>query len=173
MSWHTWSTRSSLSIDRRRYELIRSTPPPAPATLSDARDEEGEVGMDGQRDKRTALIVEDNPSCRYFLELCLHYEGFEVTAVPDGEQALAAAGSAAFDLILLDLRLPGISGLDVARRLRAAGNAVPILAVTAAAFPTDREACLAAGMNGYLSKPFLHTQLFAFIEDITSRPPRL
>jgi CheY-like chemotaxis protein len=76
-----------------------------------------------------------------------------VITAQNGFEALAQAQAAQPDLILLDIHLPEIDGLTVVRRLRAAGSAVPVIALTALAMPGDREKCLAAGANDYLSKP--------------------
>jgi CheY-like chemotaxis protein len=71
----------------------------------------------------------------------------------DGEEALAAARTQVFDLILMDMRMPGLSGEESAQALRAQGVEAPIVALTANAFEDDRHACLAAGMNDFLVKP--------------------
>ena len=70
-----------------------------------------------------------------------------------GEQALTAVEVESFDLILMDMRMPGLSGEQTARRLRAEGVATPIVALTANAFEDDRHACLASGMDDFLVKP--------------------
>jgi CheY-like chemotaxis protein len=70
-----------------------------------------------------------------------------------GEEALAAAGVGAYDLILMDMRMPGLSGEETARALRKLGVDAPIVALTANAFEEDRRRCLAAGMNDFLVKP--------------------
>ena len=76
--------------------------------------------------------------------------------VGDGEEALAALRTVRYDAVLMDWQMPGVDGLTATRLVRAAGGAAgrtPIIALTANAFPTDREACLAAGMGDYLAKP--------------------
>ena len=83
----------------------------------------------------------------------LEREGCKVDRVADGEQAIAAAVAGSYDLILMDLRMPGMSGVDAARALRAKGVAAPIAALTADAFDEDKRACLAAGMDDFLVKP--------------------
>lgn len=109
------------------------------------------------------LVVEDNPRCRLLLKTLLHRDGFAVTVAADGEAALAALAAGPFDLVLLDVRLPKLDGFEVARRARAARHTMPIIAITACALPRDREACLAAGMNWYVSKPFGVEELWAAI----------
>ena len=99
------------------------------------------------------LLVEDNPINALLARALLNREGCEVEHATGGEEALAAAGVATFDLILMDMRMPGLSGVETARRLRAGGIETPIVALTANAFEDDRHACLAAGMDDFLVKP--------------------
>jgi CheY-like chemotaxis protein len=84
---------------------------------------------------------------------------FRVHSVTDGVEALTVLEVQTFDLILLDIRLPHLSGFEVARRLRARGDTTPIIAVTACAYPEQREKCSSAGIDGYLRKPYLYGQL--------------
>ncbi|MET0293511.1 MAG: response regulator, partial [Phenylobacterium sp.] len=99
------------------------------------------------------LLVEDNPVNALLARSLLSREGCAVSHVTSGDAALEAAGQAGFDLILMDMRMPGLSGVEAARALRQAGVATPIVAVTANAFEEDRHACLAAGMDDFLVKP--------------------
>ena len=99
------------------------------------------------------LLVEDNPINALLARALLTREGCDVEHAIGGEEALAAARVGAFDLILMDMRMPGLSGEETARRLRDAGVKTPIVAVTANAFEDDRRACLAAGMDDFLVKP--------------------
>ena len=99
------------------------------------------------------LLVEDNPINALLARALLSREGCEVEHAVGGQEALAAAAVESFDLILMDMRMPGLNGVETAQRLRAAGVATPIVALTANAFEDDRHACLAAGMDDFLVKP--------------------
>ena len=101
------------------------------------------------------LLVEDNRVSRRLAQRMLGDAGLAVTAVASGEEALQRAGEAGFDLVLMDLNMPGIDGLEATRRLRVVPGfaAVPIVAVTGQAFDSDREACIAAGMTAFVTKP--------------------
>lgn len=99
------------------------------------------------------LLVEDNPINALLARALLTREGCAVEHAVGGEEALAAARVGVFDLILMDMRMPGLSGEETSRRMRAAGVKAPIVALTANAFDDDRRACLAAGMNDFLVKP--------------------
>lgn len=99
------------------------------------------------------LIVEDNPHSLELMSYLLGAHGYEVSCALTGTAAVDAAGSAAMDLVLLDLQLPDIDGYQVLRALRARGTAVKIIAVTAVAMVGDRERTLAAGFDHYMPKP--------------------
>ena len=105
------------------------------------------------------LLAEDNPINALLARTLLEREGCKVDRVADGEQAVAAALGGAYDLILMDLRMPGLSGVEAVRTLRAKGMASPIAALTADAFDEDRRACLAAGMDDFLVKPLTQEAL--------------
>lgn len=105
------------------------------------------------------LLAEDNPINALLARTLLEREGCKVDRVADGEQAVAAAVAGAYDLILMDLRMPGMSGVDAAKALRAKGVAAPIAALTADAFDEDKRACLAAGMDDFLVKPLTQEAL--------------
>jgi two-component system, OmpR family, phosphate regulon response regulator PhoB len=107
------------------------------------------------------LVVEDEESIRELIVLGLEEEGFEVVAVGDGQAALTKCQAQAlqpqdfpFDLIVLDLMIPQVSGLDLCRFLRYQGNHVPILIVSAKTTETDRVLGLEVGADDYISKPF-------------------
>lgn len=105
------------------------------------------------------LLAEDNPINALLARTLLEREGCKVDRVADGEQAVAALSSDSYDLIVMDLRMPVLNGLDATVRLREQGVSTPIVALTADAFDEDRRACLAAGMNDFLVKPLTHTAL--------------
>jgi CheY-like chemotaxis protein len=102
--------------------------------------------------QKRILIVDDHEDFADLVRRVLEIEGAEVAVARDGAYGLAMAADG-FDLILMDLHLPGIDGLEVTRRLRARGFDGPILAVSAQAMRENVEAALAAGCNEYLSKP--------------------
>jgi CheY-like chemotaxis protein len=109
------------------------------------------------------LLVEDNPINALLARALLAREGCAVDHAPCGEDAMAACKASAYDLILMDMRMPGMSGEETARALRKAGVGVPIVALTANAFEEDRQACLAAGMNDFLVKPMSPDALRAML----------
>ncbi|MDO8379147.1 response regulator [Phenylobacterium sp.] len=99
------------------------------------------------------LLVEDNAINALLARTLLAREGCKVDHAGGGEEAMAALKVGRYDLILMDMRMPGMSGLDATRALRASGVDTPVVALTANAFEDDRHACLDAGMNDFLVKP--------------------
>lgn len=108
------------------------------------------------------LIIEDEQEIASYLRRGLVLEGYQVTVANDGPTGLAVAREAPHDLVVLDLMLPGIDGLEVARRLRAASE-VPIIMLTARDAVADRVAGLETGADDYLVKPFAFEELLARI----------
>ncbi len=111
---------------------------------------------------RRVLVVEDNPIGRKLLSTLLRDLGIRVSEAVNGDEALEYVAKEDFDLIMLDVQLPGLSGLEVTSRIRAMGGArlaVPVVAVTAHALPSERQRFLAAGMNDCLVKPLSEAQL--------------
>jgi two-component system response regulator MprA len=115
------------------------------------------------------LVVEDEPSMRDALERVLRHCGYQVELAGDGRAGLAAASARAPDAIVLDVTLPLLDGLEVCRRLRASGNRVPVLMVTARDAIADRVAGLDAGADDYLVKPFSIAELRARIRALLRR----
>lgn len=99
------------------------------------------------------LLVEDNPVNALLARTLLTREGCGVDHALTGHEALAALKVGTYDLVLMDMRLPDITGEETTRRLREAGVETPVVALTANAFQEDRESCMAAGMNDFLVKP--------------------
>ncbi len=99
------------------------------------------------------LLAEDNPINALLARTLLEREGAKVDRAASGEEALAALSAQSYDLILMDLRMPGLNGIEATRALRQRGIATPVVALTADAFDDDRRACMAAGMNDFLVKP--------------------
>ncbi|MEU8997398.1 response regulator transcription factor [Streptomyces caniferus] len=117
----------------------------------------------------SVLLAEDDRPIRTALERALTLEGYEVTAVADGIQALAAAHRERPDVILLDVMMPGIDGLQVCQVLRAEQDRTPILMLTARVETADRIAGLDAGADDYVVKPFEVEEVFARLRALLRR----
>ncbi len=107
------------------------------------------------------LLAEDNPVNQEVAVAMLQRVGLEVDVAADGQEALERMAGAAYDLVLMDVQMPRLDGLDATRALRRQGWDKPILAMTANAFAEERERCLAAGMDDHVSKPAVADELFA------------
>jgi len=116
----------------------------------------------------TILIVDDEPTIVEVVGLYLQREGFRVITAADGAAALALVEQQRPDLVVLDLMLPGISGLDVMRRLRASG-ALPIILLTARSEEADRVVGLELGADDYVTKPFSSRELVARVKAVLRR----
>jgi len=114
------------------------------------------------------LLVEDSDDDRRLVQRILQRVGIDVSCLSDGTHALTAALHP-FDVILMDLQLPDLDGLDVTRRLRRRGETIPIVALTAAALSGDRERCLQAGCTAYLSKPIDKPSLLQTLSSLISK----
>src|SRR5579859_4837922 len=115
------------------------------------------------------LVIEDEDRIRQFLQRGLTYENYRVDVAGDGPTGLALARENPPDVVILDWMLPGMDGLEVCRRLRAAGP-VPILMLTAKDTVGDRVIGLDAGADDYLGKPFAFDELLARIRALLRRP---
>ena len=115
------------------------------------------------------LAVDDDAGILDVLRYLLSSEGFEVETASDGEEALAAASRRPFDLVLLDVMLPGLSGTEVCRRLREADNTVPIIMLTARDAEVDRVLNLELGADDYIPKPFSKAELVSRVRALLRR----
>jgi two-component system response regulator MprA len=115
------------------------------------------------------LIAEDDRSVRESLERALSLEGYEVSSTPDGAAALDAVSATSPDVILLDVMMPHVDGLSVARTLRSRGDRTPILMLTARHEVNERVAGLDAGADDYLVKPFALDELLARLRALLRR----
>lgn len=117
------------------------------------------------------LVAEDNPFNREALCDLLHTEGFRTITAPDGAAAIRATREQHPDLILMDIQMPGMDGLETTRRIRADTELkdTPVIAVTALAMPGDRDRCLAAGANRYVSKPIDADRLLNLIGELLNQ----
>ena len=116
------------------------------------------------------LLAEDNAINRKLALHLLERFGFRADAVDDGREMLQALASTHYDLVLMDVQMPEMDGFEATRQIREASAGVknpeiPIVAMTAHAMKGDRRKCLAAGMNGYVSKPIQPDRLLAAIEE--------
>ncbi|AGL15898.1 response regulator transcription factor [Actinoplanes sp. N902-109] len=120
---------------------------------------------------RTVLLVEDDPDIRHLVSYKLGKGGLDVIAVADGVAALREARAHPPDLVLLDVRMPRLSGIEVCRELRAGPltATVPIIMLTARSRPQDLEQGYAAGATDYVVKPFSPRELLAKVEAALAR----
>jgi DNA-binding response OmpR family regulator len=113
--------------------------------------------------KEKILLIEDEEKLARFVELELSYEGYAVTKAGDGREGLALLETEHFDLLLLDIMLPGLNGIEVLRRMRRGGIAIPVLMLTARDSVVDKVTGLDSGANDYITKPFAIEELLARI----------
>jgi CheY-like chemotaxis protein len=140
---------------------------PAPRPASEPAD-----GRLGERHPLRILLAEDNPVNQKLALRLLAQLAYEPDVAGDGLQTIAALEDRAFDVVLMDVQMPELDGLEATRRIRARWPDRPvwIVAMTANAMAGDREACLAAGMNDYISKPIRPTELAAALERAPAGP---
>jgi CheY-like chemotaxis protein len=152
--------------------LIAQLPeaPPHPSTYMHHAEEPRHLGaFKGKR----ILLVDDHPLNRRVARLFLDPEDFVVTEAEDGMQALARLAEQEFDLVLLDVHMPVLDGIETLKRIRASQEPwknVPVIALTADAMSGDRERYLAHGMNGYLSKPIEQRDLMSEMTRLLGAP---
>ena len=127
--------------------LSASTDEPSPA------DPDSEPSSGGHTDKKTILVVEDIESNYHLMSVLLGNLGYRFTRAADGVEAVEKVLSEHFDLVLMDIKMPRLGGLEATREIRKTNREVPIIALTAHAFNSDKEAAIAAGCNGFLVKP--------------------
>ena len=118
------------------------------------------------------LIVEDDRALATALSEGFHYEGHTTLVARDGAMALRMAGKEGIDLIVLDVMLPEMNGVDVCRRLRSRGNTIPIVILTSKSQELDKVVGLKAGADDYITKPFSFMELLARVEAVLRRCER-
>ena len=124
---------------------------------------------DSERTRPRVLVVDDDRAVRESLRRSLEFNGYDVHLAGDGAEALAGIGSVAPDVVVMDVMMPRLDGLDATRALRAAGNDVPILVLTARDAVGDRVEGLDAGADDYLTKPFALQELLARLRALLRR----
>jgi len=115
------------------------------------------------------LVAEDQADIRDLIALNLRHAGYDVTPVADGRAALDSQSERSSDLLILDLMMPGLDGLEVCKALRAKGRAMPILMLTAKSTELDRVLGLELGADDYLTKPFSMAELLARVKALLRR----
>ncbi len=116
------------------------------------------------------LLAEDNPVNQLVVVRLMEKQGHTVTVAANGEQAISAFNRDTFDVVLMDIQMPELDGIQVTRMIRASEQFtdchIPIIAVTALAMRGDAEKCLKAGMDAYIAKPIKVTELFLKIQQL-------
>lgn len=115
---------------------------------------------------KKALIVDDTKNIRMMLTICLENEGYEVIAVQDGNTALLTLNNNHFDLVLLDIKMPGISGTDVLKQIRGMGLDMPVIIMTAFATVKNAIECTKLGAISYLQKPFTPDKVRSVLKEL-------
>src|ERR1700761_9119040 len=123
--------------------------------------------------KISILLVEDEENLHEALKLNLELEGYEITSAYDGTQALKAIQSEYFDLIILDVMLPGVDGISVTETIRVQNNDVPIMILSAKNASADRVLGLKKGADDYLTKPFNLEELLLRIQKLIEKSKRI
>jgi two-component system, OmpR family, alkaline phosphatase synthesis response regulator PhoP len=119
--------------------------------------------------KRHILVVEDDPSITLGLQMNLEAEGYEVSIAIDGEDGLIRAVSANVDLVILDVMLPKMNGLEVVKAIRGQGNHVPVVMLSARGAEMDKVMGLELGAEDYITKPFSLAELLARVKAVLRR----
>ena len=115
------------------------------------------------------LLAEDETDLREVIAAYLEYQGYHVTAVPNGQEAVEKAALDAYDAIIMDVMMPVLNGFDAMRRIRESGNTIPAIFLTAKAEVSDRIEGLEAGADDYLTKPFAMAELSARLRALGRR----
>lgn len=122
------------------------------------------------------LVADDDPTMRQMVEILLHRKGIEYRSVADGSDAVKAWEEEDFSLILMDVQMPEMDGLEATRLIRekeeGTDRHTPIVAITAYAIPGDDARCRAAGMDDYLTKPIDFPNFYSIVEEYGSRNSR-
>jgi PAS domain S-box-containing protein len=148
-----------------------------PLELVEPRGEEADLGLTPPRGSLRVLLAEDHPVNQKLAVALLEKEGYTVVTAEDGARAVELFESQEFDLVIMDIQMPNVDGLDATGRIRqlerSAGRHTPIIAMTAHALKGDRERFLVAGLDGYVAKPIQPRLLFETINDVVLRAQAL
>jgi CheY-like chemotaxis protein len=167
---HAWllkPIRPSELLETIQATLVRA------GEVAVAAAEPGPVTSAVASDALRILLAEDNLINQKLIVRLLEKRGHQVTVAPNGQAAVATIAQETFDVVLMDVQMPDLDGLEATRQIRErevdSGRRLPIIAMTAHAMKGDRERCLAAGMDGYVSKPVAPSELFAAIANVVPR----
>lgn len=148
-------------------EPLRSAPSPAtspePALSAEATAVDVETQLRTLHRYKRVLLAEDNPVNQFVAAQMLRAVGLSVDTVGTGTKAVEMVLADTYDLVLMDMQMPGMDGVDAARRIRSAGVDVPVIAMTANAYVEDRMACMEAGMDDHIAKPVTPAVLYATV----------
>ena len=136
----------------------------------------GSSGGESRSRKTRILLAEDNKINRFVALKMLERLGYDAEAVSNGREVIKALEKSPYDLILMDISMPVLDGVEATRNIRkaeSAGRRVPIIALTAHALPVDRERFLEAGMDDILIKPISRSSMRAVLEEIVNRKVRV
>ena len=137
------------------------------------RSERAAVPLAPSPGRERLLVVDDDPDVRDSLQRALRHAGYAVTTAVHGADALDSVARSPVDLIVLDVLMPMVDGFDACRRLRARGDATPVLVLTARDAIDDRVTGLEVGADDYLVKPFAVRELMARVRALLRRPARV
>jgi CheY-like chemotaxis protein len=153
---------------RALYDAIRAACAPAQATMPPARQPASTAG-----ERRSVLLVEDDTANRRIARLMLEELGFQADEAVNGIEAIERARTHAYDVILMDLQMPGLDGLETTRRIREGrnGRRPVVIALTASVMQDDQKRCREAGMDGYLVKPLRLETLAEALDQLPWLPP--
>src|SRR5262245_19367450 len=174
--YHAECTRSSAAVVNSRSENAMTVIPYAPADgntahLDQPNCEPASVMAEAERIPRV-LVVDDEPNIRELVQVALKFHGCAVSTAANGSEAIRQAEATTPDLIVLDVMLPDIDGFEVCRSLRAAGNEVPVIFLTARDTSSDTVTGLAIGGDDYVTKPFSVEALVARVRAVLRRASR-
>jgi CheY-like chemotaxis protein len=157
-----------VSLAARVEAVLASNAPGGPVVPHNEDERLAPAALPGVR----VLVAEDNPVNALLAKSLLRREGCTVELAGTGQEALDALARSRYDLVLMDVRMPGLDGPSATKALRARGDETPIIAVTANAFEEDRRECLESGMNAFLAKPVDPAALRAALTRWTNRDAR-
>jgi len=165
--------RKPVTVSALQDQLAGLLSPRVDPEAAPAFDLLGEASIRAQHEGARVLVAEDNPVNQDVATSLLELAGLRVDVARDGQEAVAMAAVTDYDLVLMDMQMPGMDGLQATKLLRADPRTarVPIIAMTANAYEDDRDECLAAGMDDHLGKPVVPTVLYGVLSRWLSKLP--